>query len=51
MSESIIVSRRRLACWTEDSKDSWIALDFGGKGFVPTHYTLCNGSPDPGTVI
>lgn len=51
MSESTLVSRKRLACWTEDGAgkaDTWVGVDFAGHGFAPTHYTLCNGSPDPG---
>jgi hypothetical protein len=49
MSESLLLSRKRLPCWTDDKDETFICLDLGAKRlFAPTHYTLCNGSPEPG---
>lgn len=51
MSEAILVSRKRTPCWTVGKEDgtSWIGIDFGANRlFAPTHYALCNGSPEEG---
>lgn len=48
-SESLLVARKRAPCWTRDAEDSWICVDLGrNRAFAPTHYTLCNGSDQPG---
>lgn len=48
-SESLLVARKRAPCWTSDISDAWICLDLGrNRAFRPTHYTLCNGSNEPG---
>mmetsp|Transcript_16000 Transcript_16000/g.19576 ORF Transcript_16000/g.19576 Transcript_16000/m.19576 type:complete len:225 (-) Transcript_16000:348-1022(-) len=47
--ESLLVARKRLPCWTNDAPDAWICLDLGrNRALAPKYYTLCNGSPDPG---
>lgn len=48
-SEALLVARKRQPCWTAATPDAWICLDLGrNRALKPTHYTLCNGSPDPG---
>jgi hypothetical protein len=48
-SEALLVARKRQPCWTAGAPDAWICLDLGrNRALKPTHYTLCNGSPDPG---
>ena len=47
--ENLLVARKRMPCWTANAPDAWICLDLGrNRALKPTHYTLCNGSPDPG---
>lgn len=47
--ENLLVARKRSPCWTADAPDAWICLDLGrNRALKPFHYTLCNGSPDPG---
>ncbi|KAJ8610480.1 hypothetical protein CTAYLR_007776 [Chrysophaeum taylorii] len=47
--ESLLVARKRMPCWTNDMEGSWICVDFGrNRTFKPTHYTLCNGANEPG---
>lgn len=48
-SEALLVARKRQPCWTHDMPDAWICLDLGrNRALSPTHYTLCNGSPENG---
>ena len=48
-SEALLVARKRQPCWTTDTPDAWMCVDLGrNRALAPTHYTLCNGSPDTG---
>jgi len=51
MTESMLVARKRVPCWTEDKGqgETWVGLDLGSDRLLAvTHYALCSGSPEAG---
>ena len=46
--EPAVVSRKRAEVIVRGGEDAWLCMDLGkSRAMMPTHYTLCHGSPEP----